>query len=86
YFIQIGAFKKDINSFIRDVFEKLAGNKKLYQHNYNDLHIYRIGVFSKYNEAQTQLSIVKTGGIPDAFIIAYNNGKRIDLQTARRLE
>ncbi|MCK9254203.1 MAG: hypothetical protein M0P36_00250 [Bacteroidales bacterium] len=86
YFIQIGAFKKDINSFIRDVFEKLAGNKKLYQHNYNNLHIYRIGVFSKFNEAQTQLSIVKAGGIPDAFIIAYNNGKRIDLQTARRLE
>ncbi|HOE38027.1 MAG TPA: hypothetical protein PLY69_00455 [Bacteroidales bacterium] len=86
YYIQLGAFRNEPNNIVRDMFLKLAGNKKLYKTTNNNLHIYRVGSFDKYNEALTQLNNIKNLGVTDAFVLAFNNGKRINLTTARQLE
>ena len=86
YYIQLGAFRNEPNNIVRDMFLKLAGNKKLYKTTNNNLHTYRVGSFDKYNEALTQLNNIKNLGLNDAFIVAFNNGKRINLATARQLE
>ena len=86
YYIQIGAFSKDLNIFIVDNFRKIAGNSQLISIKQNNLTIYRIGKFTKYSDAMNKLAEVRQSGIKDAFIIATIDGKRVDLNTARSRE
>lgn len=86
YYIQIGVFRNDVNNFIRDSFRRIAGDSQLVRLTNNDLTIYRIGIFGSYNAAIAKLNEVNNSGITDAFIVAYVNGKRIDVAKARILE
>ncbi|MBN2777109.1 MAG: hypothetical protein JXR36_05680, partial [Bacteroidales bacterium] len=86
YYIQIGVFRNDVNNFIRDSFRRIAGDSQLVRLTNNDLSIYRIGIFGSYNAATAKLNEVNNSGLTDAFIVAYVNGKRIDVAKARILE
>ncbi len=86
YFIQIGAFRTEPNSIIKDFFTKLKGNKNLYRHHNNDIIVFRIGSFDKFEDASNKLISVKNSGVTDAFIVAFNNGKRVDIAEAKSLE
>ncbi len=86
YYIQIGAFSKELNTFIVDNFRKIAGNSQLISIKQNNLTIYRIGKFTKYSDAMNKLTEVKQSGIKDAFIIATIDGRRVDINTARGRE
>ncbi|MDD2386433.1 MAG: hypothetical protein PHP52_06580 [Bacteroidales bacterium] len=85
YYIQIGVFRNDVNTFIRDSFRRIAGNNQLVRLTNNNLTLYRIGIFANYLDAQSELNNVVAAGIKDAFIVAYVNGKRIDVARARML-
>jgi len=45
---------------------------------------YSIGVFNDFESADSECSKIKRLGIDDAFVVAYENGKPIDLQEALR--
>lgn len=49
-------------------------------------YLHATGLFSTYQEASSSLSRVRKNGFPEAFIIAYNNGRSIPVKTARSME
>lgn len=49
-------------------------------------YIYSAGLFYTYNEALSNLNKVKRQGFREAFIIAFRNGQKIALKTARAME
>jgi len=48
--------------------------------------LYRIGVFGSYQDAQNTLGGVINSVIKDAFIVAFVNGKRVNVNQAQALE
>lgn len=83
--IQIGAFKDEVPLEIANQFLKIA-NKGI--KNYKDdkgLTIYTLGIFKTYEDAsKTKLEISSI--VTDAFIVAYNNGKKISIDEAKALQ
>ena len=80
YSVQIGAFKRMLPvSYFTEKF-KLTSTVNAEQN--NGLNKYTTGIFSSYQEAHDNRNQVRTTGISDAFVIAYNNGKRITVQEA----
>lgn len=49
-------------------------------------YLHTVGVFRTYSDASSNLGRVRRNGFPEAFIIAYNNGKSISVKNARALE
>lgn len=80
YSVQIAAFARLIPvSYFAETF-KLSALVNMEQH--NGLNKYTTGSFSSYQAARDNRNQVRTTGISDAFVIAYNNGKRITVQEA----
>jgi hypothetical protein len=81
YSVQVGAFKKELpNDFYRTFgpirIENIDGL----------LNRYIAGCFVNEPEAQSALIQIRQIGYPDAFLVAYRNGKRIPLYEARALK
>lgn len=86
YKIQIGAYKGKIPESANKLIKKLSMIRKV--ENYVDdkgLKIYTTGNLRLYPEAVTMLSQVKQEGIKTAIINAYQNGKKITVIEARKL-
>lgn len=49
-------------------------------------YIYRVGLFRSYSDVLANLNSVKRAGFRSAFIVAFNDGKEINVATARSLE
>ncbi len=49
-------------------------------------YLYTAGVFYSYNEALSQINVVKKRGFPSAFLVAYRDGKSISVGEARKEE
>jgi N-acetylmuramoyl-L-alanine amidase len=50
----------------------------------NGIYKYMVGNFSKHSEAQAQLAELKAKGFPDAFIVVYQQGKRLSAAEAKK--
>lgn len=86
YKIQVGAFKGKLPDTAAKSIKKLSILRKV--ESYKDekgVTVYTTGNLKRYQEAQTMLGQVKLEGIKNATITAYNNGKRITLDEARKL-
>ncbi len=86
FYIQIGVFRNDVNTYVRESFSRIAGENKLILLSREQMTLYRIGIFNSYQDAQNSLGGVKNAGIKDAFIVAFVNGKRVSIEQARSLE
>ncbi|MBR5983087.1 MAG: SPOR domain-containing protein, partial [Bacteroidales bacterium] len=86
YYVQIGAFSKSPDPEILSVFSKVAGDKIHVKFPHEGLQIYRIGVFSSYEEAQNTLAEARSFGIADAFIVAFKGDEQISSSEAIRLQ
>ena len=51
---------------------------------HNGLYKYTVGSFSTYDQANEFRSTVLSRGISGAFVVAYRNGKRINVIDARK--
>ena len=51
---------------------------------HNGLYKYTVGSFSTYSQASDFRSTVLSGGVKGAFVVAYRNGKRINVMDARK--
>ena len=49
-------------------------------------YIYRVGLFRNYSDVLSNLNSVKRAGFRSAFIVAFSDGKEINVATARSLE
>ena len=86
YKIQVGAYKGKLPETAAKSMKKLSMLRKV--ENYKDekgVTVYTTGSLKTYQEALTLQSQVKLEGIKNASIAAYNNGKRITLDEARKL-
>ncbi len=82
--IQIGAFKNEVPLPIANQFLTIAKNGIKNYTNENGLTIYLIGNYKTYEEANQMLKeVVSKAGIIDAFIVAYDSGKKISLEKAK---
>ena len=80
YTVQVGVYNKKINN------NQLLGIEELdaYQAP-NGQYRYSSGKFSSLEDAKNRKVSVISKGITDAYIVAYSNGKRIDINTATAL-
>ncbi len=86
YKIQIGAYKGKIPESANRLIKKLSLIRKV--ENYVDdkgVKIFTTGNLRIYNEAVIMQNQVKQEGIKNAIIAAYQNGKRITVSEARKL-
>ena len=79
--VQIGAFKMPIPQNTFKGLSPISG-EKLPNSNFTR---YLVGLFKSYEGASLVRQEVKNLGYKDAFIVAYNNGKRIPLYKAKEL-
>lgn len=86
YKIQVGAYKGRIPEPANKLIKKLSLIRKV--DNYIDdkgVTIYYTGTLTVYQEAVTMQNQVKQEGIKNALITAYQNGKKITVNEARKL-
>jgi len=86
YKIQVGAYKGKMPETAAKSMKKLSMLRKV--ENYKDekgVTVYTTGSLKNYQDAVTMQSQVKLEGIKNATIAIYNNGKRITLEEARKL-
>ena len=86
YKIQVGAYKGKLPDTAAKSIKKLSMLRKV--ENYKDekgVTVYTTGSLKNYQDAVTMQGQVKLEGIKNASIAAYNNGKRITLEEALKL-
>lgn len=59
-------------------------NLEIYEQ--SGLYKYTSGHFSTFEEARSRVSAIKAKGFTDAFVVAFSEGKRISVKSARELE
>lgn len=86
YKIQIGAYKGKIPDTANKLIKKISLIRKV-ENTVDDkgMKVYTTGNLRTYAEAETMLSQVKQEGIKNAVITAYQNGKKITVPEARKL-
>ena len=81
YRVQIGAFRKPLQTNIYSQFTPVSGELQS-----NGLTVYMAGYFNNSTKAVNARKEIQALGYSDAFIIAYCNGKKLTLGEARQLE
>ncbi|MCY1720126.1 SPOR domain-containing protein [Prolixibacteraceae bacterium Z1-6] len=87
YKIQLGAYSRELPSYVKNQFKKLSYIRKI--DNYTDekgVVVYTTGNLTSYEDALKMQNQVKREGVEDAFIVPYFNGKRITLKEAKEIE
>ena len=78
--VQIGAFKNTINT--SELSRKYSISDKIRSDQHEGYTKCLIGSFKEYKSAKEKRERMKEKGVNDAFIAAYNSGKRITVQEA----
>lgn len=78
--IQIGAFRESIPSHIAKIYLTLDGIEEKTE---NGFAVLSVGNFTAYEEAENYKNEIIAAGITDAFIVAYSENKKIDVNQAR---
>ncbi|MEA1897102.1 MAG: hypothetical protein U9N53_05500 [Bacteroidota bacterium] len=84
--IQIGVFSKEVGPDLYRTFENHAEENKLESFvNKNGNVVYTIGKFLTFDSARSFNKELKTKGLSDAFVIAFDKSKRISIREAQIL-
>jgi hypothetical protein len=76
YRVQIGAFSKRIPFKTAQYYFEIDGIKEHYE---NQMTYLTVGKYKTYQEARAFQHLISNDGIKDAFVVAFNNGKKISL-------
>lgn len=82
YMIQLGAFSSQKSASVFKGLQPLTCIKK----QNSNIHKYYAGLFSRLSDAEAKLAVVKSRGFKDAYIVAFNNGKIIPINSAIQME
>jgi len=77
--VQVGVYAKPSRNTVLNAYSDLHVEKLA-----NGLIRYTSGKFQIIADVITQRDFVRANGIPDAFITAYKNGKRITVPEAKK--
>jgi cell division protein FtsN len=83
--VQIGAFRDEVPLEIANKFLKITKKGIKNYKDDNGLTIYSVGSYRNYEDAAAAKAEVIAEGINDAFIVAYQNGKKISMDEAKEL-
>ncbi|HXC05444.1 MAG TPA: hypothetical protein VNZ86_11870, partial [Bacteroidia bacterium] len=83
YQVQIGAFREEVPLEIANKFLLLSKRGVKNIKDENGLTVFTIGHVRNYEDAQFLKSEAIAKGIPDAFILAFRDGKKISVSEAR---
>lgn len=78
--VQVGAFRTIVSSSVAEKYLEVEGIKENQQ---NDLVILTVGNFAQYDQAAAYREELKTIGLEDAFVVAFNLGNKIPLKEAK---
>lgn len=78
--VQVGAFKEDPPEDLMRIYLQFEDIKENIQ---SDLTILTLGNYSDYEIAKAYCSNIRESGIPDAFVVAYNEGHKISIEEAK---
>lgn len=79
YTIQVGVYSKPVTA------GELNNIQPLYTENANNLIRYNVGIYNNIPQASEAKKIATNGGLKDAFMTIYYNGKRISMAEAATL-
>lgn len=86
YKIQIGAYKGKVPDSAAKLIKKLSLIRKIEKNkDEKGLTVYTTGNLKAYQEAVTMQNQVKQEGVKNATIIAFQNGKKISIDEARKI-
>lgn len=77
--VQIGAYRYEIPDYMARVYLKIDN---IQEHTQDDLTILTVGNFTTYEEAIAYRNEMIQTGVNDAFVVAFNNGKKLPLDVA----
>ena len=77
--VQIGVFKEEIPDDIMKIFLQFDDINEKIQ---GELSIFTLGSFSNYEIASAWCDNIKESGVPDAFVVALNDGQKISIEEA----
>jgi cell division septation protein DedD len=86
YRVQIGVFRNEVPVEVMNKFLSIATMGITSNKTAEGLTVYSVGKFKDFGSAEKLKNEVVGQGIPDAFVAPYNNGKRISVEEARKLE
>lgn len=78
--VQVGAFRTIVSSSVAEKYLEVEGIRENQQ---NDLVILTVGNFAQYDQAAAYREELKTIGLEDAFVVAFNLGNKIPLKEAK---
>ncbi len=81
FMVQIAASSKEIECKPAN----FKGLENIAEHKSNDIYRYTYGKSNTFEEAKKSLAIAREKGYNDAFIVAYHNGERINVNRAIEL-
>lgn len=79
---QIQLFSLSREATVKDI----KGLSPVFERSSNQKHIYSVGLFRSYSDVLKNLNTVKKAGFKNAMIVAFKDGKIINISTARSLE
>jgi N-acetylmuramoyl-L-alanine amidase len=82
--VQLGVFRKSVPVEIMSMYLKLA-SKGIEETKIAETTVYSIGNYDSYEAANAVKTEALSMGVTDAFVAAYNDGKKIALEEALRL-
>ena len=80
--VQIGAFSNEVPIEVVDLLISVSNTGIKKSRTEQGLTIYTAGSFRNYDDAEILKNRIITEGIPDAFIVAFVNDRRITVQEA----
>src|SRR5690554_264186 len=81
YYIQLAAISKEISEGQLEMYFDIEGISEI---KYEEKTILAIGAFKTYKESEIKQLEMKEKGYKDAYIVAFNKGKKIDLTMAKK--
>lgn len=79
--VQIGAFKDSIPDWLAKIYLQIEGIREVKESELTNL---QVGPFLYYEEAELNKNKLIASGVPGAFVIAYNDSRRVEVKEAQR--
>ena len=80
--VQIGAYRTEINPASAPILQNLTQYGIEFQQSSNGYYVYFAGDFNNKLDADNLKTIIRDAGISDAFVVAFQDGKKISVRKA----